>query len=123
MKGGARDGAAAGGVAPALRGDGGRVGAADPRAAGSVPTRDAARAARAGVLFGLAAYGSWGVFPLYFKLIREMGAGKAAYTSVVTPIIAMVLSTLFEGYRWTGLAVAGSALAMLGLLIALSGRK
>ena len=71
----------------------------------------------------LAILGSVLPFPLYFKLIREMGAGKAAYTSVVTPIIAMVLSTLFEGYRWTLLAVAGSALAMVGLLIALGARR
>jgi hypothetical protein len=35
----------------------------------------------------------------------------------------MALSTLFEGYRWTGLAAGGAVLAMVGLLIALSGRK
>lgn len=75
-----------------------------------------------GVVY-LAILGSVLPFPLYFKLIREMGAGKAAYTSVVTPIIAMVLSTLFEGYRWTLLAVAGSVLAMIGLLIALGARR
>ena len=75
-----------------------------------------------GVLY-LAIIGSVLPFPLNFKLIREMGAGAAAYTSVVTPIVAMLLSTLFEGYRWTLLAAAGSALAMVGLLIALSARR
>lgn len=71
----------------------------------------------------LAVLGSVLPFPLYFRLIRDIGAGNAAYTSVVTPIIAMILSTLFEGYRWSLLAVAGSVLAMIGLLIALGARR
>lgn len=71
----------------------------------------------------LAILGSVLPFPLYFNLIRDMGAGRAAYTSVVTPIIAMVLSTLFEGYHWSLLAVAGSLLAMAGLVIALGARR
>ncbi|MBC2662237.1 EamA family transporter [Novosphingobium flavum] len=75
-----------------------------------------------GVVY-LAIFGSVLPFPLYFKLIRDMGAGRAAYTSVVTPIVAMILSTLFEGYHWTLLAAAGSVLAMVGLLIALSARR
>lgn len=75
-----------------------------------------------GVVY-LAILGSVLPFPLYFKLIRDMGAGNAAYTSVATPIVAMILSTLFESYRWSLLAVAGSVLAMLGLLIALSARR
>ncbi len=78
------------------------------------------RPAYAGGVAYLAIVGSVLPFPLYTRLIREIGAGNAAYTSVVTPIVAMLLSTLFEGYRWTALAVAGSVLAMCGLLIALS---
>lgn len=71
----------------------------------------------------LAILGSVVTFPLYFKLIRDLGAGKAAYNGVATPVIAMLLSTLFEGYRWTLLAVAGSVLAMAGLVVALSARR
>ena len=81
------------------------------------------RPAYAGGVAYLAIVGSVLPFPLYTRLLREMGAGKAAYTSVVTPIVAMLLSTLFEGYRWTALAVAGSVLALAGLLIALSARR
>lgn len=76
----------------------------------------------AGVAY-LAIFGSVVTFPLYFKLIHELGAGKAAYNGVATPVVAMLLSTLFEGYRWTLLAVAGSVLAMAGLMVALSARK
>ena len=76
----------------------------------------------AGVAY-LAIVGSVVTFPLYFKLIRHWGAGRAAYNGVAVPVVAMGLSTLFEGYRWSGLAGAGAALALTGLLIALSGRK
>ncbi|WP_374591705.1 DMT family transporter [Novosphingobium sp.] len=71
----------------------------------------------------LAVIGSVVTFPLYFALIRDWGPGKAAYNSVAVPVVAMALSTLFEGYRWSLLAGGGAALAMVGLLIALSGRK
>ena len=67
--------------------------------------------------------GSVLAFPMNFNLIRDMGAAKAAYIGVTTPIVAMLLSTLFENYRWTLLAAAGAALAMIGLIIALSSRR
>ncbi|MBU6266436.1 MAG: EamA family transporter [Sphingomonadales bacterium] len=71
----------------------------------------------------LAIVGSVVTFPLYFLLIRRMGAGPAAYNSVATPVIAMALSTLFEGYVWGTLAIAGSLLALTGMVIALGGRR
>ncbi|MCC6927059.1 EamA family transporter [Novosphingobium sp.] len=71
----------------------------------------------------LALAGTVLTFPIYTALIRDWGAGKAAYNGVAVPVVAMALSTLFEGFRWTGLAIGGAVLAMAGLLIALSGRK
>ena len=50
-------------------------------------------------------------FPLYSTLIRQMGAGRAAYNGVAVPVVAMAISTLFEHYRWTALAAGGSLLA------------
>ncbi|WP_309610621.1 EamA family transporter [Sphingomonas sp.] len=61
-------------------------------------------------------------FSLYFPVVRRIGPGKAAWSGVLTPIIAMALSTAFEGYRWSLLAAAGALLAMGGMVIALSGR-
>lgn len=71
----------------------------------------------------LALAGSVVTFPLYFKLVRDIGGGRAAYNSVVVVVLAMLLSTLLEGYRWTGLAIAGSALALAGLLVALTSAR
>lgn len=62
-------------------------------------------------------------FPLYFGVIRVIGPAKAAYSSVLIPVIAMLLSTLFEGYRWSLLAGAGCVLALVGLVIALRARN
>ena len=71
----------------------------------------------------LAIIGSVVTFPLYTALLRDWGPGKAAYNGVAVPVVAMALSTLFEGFRWSGLAIGGALLALAGLLIALSGRK
>lgn len=76
----------------------------------------------AGILY-LAIAGSVVTFPLYFMLIRELGPGRAAYNGVAVPVVAMALSTLFEGYRWTTLAAGGAVLALAGLVIALATRK
>lgn len=75
-----------------------------------------------GVLYlGIAA--SAVAFMAYFSVIRMIGPGPAAYSGIITPVIAMVISTLFEHYRWTGIAAGGGALAMAGLVIALSTRR
>jgi drug/metabolite transporter (DMT)-like permease len=62
-------------------------------------------------------------FPLYFGVLRAIGPAKAAYSSVIVPVIAMLLSTVFEGYRWSLLAAVGGALAGVGLVIALTARR
>jgi drug/metabolite transporter (DMT)-like permease len=62
-------------------------------------------------------------FPLYSMLLRDWGPGRAAYNGVLIPVVAMALSTLFEGYHWTVLAIGGAVLALAGLTVALSGRR
>jgi drug/metabolite transporter (DMT)-like permease len=58
-------------------------------------------------------------FALYFDLVRQMGPAEAAWTGVLIPIIAMAISTVVEGFRWTPMAIAGCALALVGMVIAL----
>lgn len=77
---------------------------------------------RIGYALGIAWLGLAGsvvTFPLYFRLIQRMGAGRAAYSSVLIPVIAMLISTLVEGYRWTALASVGALLAIAGMVVAL----
>ena len=76
----------------------------------------------AGVAY-LALIGSVVTFPLYFHLLRTLGAGRAAYNGVLVPVVAMALSTVFEGYQWSILAASGAALALAGLVVALNARK
>jgi drug/metabolite transporter (DMT)-like permease len=59
-------------------------------------------------------------FSLYYPVVRKIGPAKAAYSSVIVPIIAMGFSTWLEDYRWTPLAVAGAVLALGGMAGALS---
>jgi len=75
-----------------------------------------------GLLY-LALIGSVVTFPLYFRLLQRLGAGRGAYNGVLVPVIAMVLSTVFEGYRWSLLAGTGAVLAMVGLMLALKARN
>jgi drug/metabolite transporter (DMT)-like permease len=82
--------------------------------------------ARIGYWLGLAYLGliaSALAFFYYYRIIRAIGPAKAAYSSVLVPIVAMLISTLAEGYRWTAPAAAGGVLAVAGLLVALSGRR
>lgn len=62
-------------------------------------------------------------FSLYYPVVRRIGPGKSAYSSAIVPIIAMALSTLFEGFRWTPLALAGATLAIGGMVLALWARR
>ena len=75
-----------------------------------------------GILY-LALAASAVAFTLYFRVIQTIGPAKAAYSGVIVPVIAMLLSTLFEGYRWSPLAAAGAGLAGVGLVIALTARR
>jgi len=67
----------------------------------------------------LALFGSVVAFGAYLTLVQRIGAGPASYTGIATPVVALALSTLFEGYRWTWVAGAGVALAVVGNVLVL----
>lgn len=62
----------------------------------------------------LAAIGSVVGFTTYLMLVSRIGSSKAAYATVLFPVVALSLSTLFEGYQWTLLSVLGLALTLAG---------
>ncbi len=65
-------------------------------------------------LLYLAVFGSVIAFYTYLTLLGRIGPDRAAYVTVLFPIIALLLSTLFEGMTWSLLQLAGVALVLLG---------
>jgi drug/metabolite transporter (DMT)-like permease len=65
-------------------------------------------------LLYLALFGSVIGFAAYLTLLRRIGAGRAAYATVLFPIVALALSTVFEDFTWTGRALAGVGLILGG---------
>ena len=62
----------------------------------------------------LALFGTVIAFWSYLTLLGRIGAGNAAYATVLFPIVALLISTVFEDYQW-------SLMAVLGVLISLTG--
>ena len=71
-------------------------------------------------LLYLAIFGSAIAFGAYLALLRIIGSARAAYTSVLFPIVALLVSTIFENYQWSTLAVVGVALIAAGNWLALT---
>lgn len=62
----------------------------------------------------LAVFGSVIAFVSYLTLVGKIGADRAGYVGVVVPGVALLLSSLLEGYRWTTPALIGVALCVGG---------
>lgn len=73
-----------------------------------------------GPMLYLTVFGSIVAFGCYMLLINRIGAEYAAYVMLLMPIIALIISTLFEGYLWTANALAGVAVVLAGNLIILT---
>ena len=65
-------------------------------------------------LLYLAIFGSVIGFTAYFYLVGRIGAAKAAYSTLLFPLVALVISTLWEGYQWHFNAVIGVILILCG---------
>jgi len=61
----------------------------------------------------LSVFGSVVAFCAYLTLMKHVGPSRAAYVGVAVPVVALALSTLFEGYRWTWTAALGVVLAVI----------
>lgn len=71
-------------------------------------------------LLYLALAGSVLAFGSYYALIGRIGAARAAYVGVMSTVVALLVSALFEGYNWRFDTVAGITLAIIGNVLALS---
>ena len=72
-----------------------------------------------GSLFYLAVFGSVIAFGCYLTLVGRIGADRAAYATLLIPIVALCMSALFEDYRWTTPVFLGMLLILAGNFLAL----
>lgn len=74
-------------------------------------------------LLYLALFGSAIAFGCYLSLIGKIGPSRAAYTTVLIPIIALVISSIYENYLWTGRVVFALFLIVIGNIFILARPK
>ncbi len=68
-------------------------------------------------LFYLALFGSVIAFTSFLSLMERVGPSKASYIAVITPVLALIISTLFEGLQWQISTYFGVVLIIAGQLI------
>jgi len=67
-----------------------------------------------GSLLYLSIFGSIIAFGAYLTLVGRIGADRAAYATVLFPLVALVISSIFENFEWTPLALVGVGLVLVG---------
>jgi len=95
---------------------GATVVAAGALACGQLPAFDAS-AQYVGAWLYLAIPGSVIGFTAYLTLVGRLGADRAAYCTVLFPVVALNVSAWVEGYHWTAAGLAGLALVALGNVV------
>ena len=70
-------------------------------------------------LLYLAIFGSVFGFILYLSVIKNIGANDAAYIAIIMPLIALIISTIFEGLEWDLNLYVGAILVLFGNILIL----
>jgi drug/metabolite transporter (DMT)-like permease len=76
-----------------------------------------------GSLVYLSIFGSIIAFGCYLALVGNIGADRAAYATLLFPLVALAISTVYEGYTWTGSALVGVGLILSGNLLMIQRKK
>jgi drug/metabolite transporter (DMT)-like permease len=71
----------------------------------------------------LALFGSVIAFVSFLTLLRRIGAGRSGYIAAVIPVVAMLASTAFEGYRWSAAGLGGLLLVVAGTVLVLAEKE
>ena len=74
-------------------------------------------------LLYLALFGSVIAFGSYLTILGKIGPDRAGYIAVLFPIVALALSTMFEGLTWELITVLGVVLVVIGNVIAMAKRR
>ncbi|NVK33924.1 MAG: DMT family transporter [Rhodobacteraceae bacterium] len=70
-------------------------------------------------LFYLAVIASVVAFASYLTLLGRIGSARAGYATVIFPVVALSVSTVFEGYVWTLSALLGLGFVIGGNILML----
>ncbi len=75
-----------------------------------------------GSLVWLVSISSVLAFASYLTLIGRIGPGRAGYATVIFPVFALLISTVYEDYVWAPLSFVGLALVMAGNVMMIRAR-
>ena len=68
----------------------------------------------------LSVFGSIFAFVFYLKLLERLGPGRAGYVGVVMPVIALLISTIFENLEWQLNLIAGLPILLVGAVLVIN---
>ena len=68
----------------------------------------------------LAIFGSIFAFIFYLKLLEKVGAGRAGYVGVVMPVLALLISTIFEKLEWQTDLIMGLPILIIGAILVIN---
>ena len=67
----------------------------------------------------LSIFGSVFGFSLYLSLIKKIGSNDAAYVAIIMPLIALLVSTIFEELMWNVNLIIGAIMIIFGNILIL----
>ena len=65
----------------------------------------------------LSIVGSIFAFIFYLRLLEKVGAGRAGYVGVVMPVLALLISTIFENLEWQIDLIIGLPILIIGAVL------
>ena len=68
----------------------------------------------------LSIFGSIFAFIFYLKLIEKVGAGRAGYVGVIMPVLALLISTIFENLEWQIDLILGLPILIIGAVLVIN---
>ena len=71
-------------------------------------------------LFYLSIFGSIFAFVSYLKLLEKVGPGRAGYVGVVMPVLALIISTIFEKLEWQIDLIVGLPILIIGAVLVIN---
>ena len=71
-------------------------------------------------LLYLSIFGSIFAFVSYLKLLEKVGPGRAGYVGVVMPVLALMISTIFEKLEWQIDLIIGLPILIIGAILVIN---